>query len=356
MLLKRGLHANKDPAAIYKTLESVEDFFAVRRSGMEVTREGAASLSAVAAAHRIYTNSLAVMPWVVRQKVGDERREPPHYLERVLKIKMCETMTPYQVQKAVASDAFWYGVGFAYPRWGTDGHVAEIIPLPSRGHRRYVDQDTGLRWYSFSVNTEQPEAAKITRKFRADELLIHFFESYNGYTGVGMLDIASDVIRTDLSAQSYADKFYTNGARPSGIIEVDHDANEDTRRTIRDDFEAMASGMDNAFRVAVLDLGMKYTPMGISQKDSQYLESRAFTVEEISRFTGIPGYMLQTGKQSYQSNEQQQIDFVTNTLNAPVTQMEQEWSSKLLTISEQREGYYLKRNMTALRGQLTTKR
>lgn len=347
MLLKRGLHANKDPSDIYRTIEDIEKFFKdLPSSG--VGRESASTLSAVSAAHRIYTNSLATMPWMVRQKVGDMRHEPDHYLEPILKVHMCEGMTPYRVQKAIASDAFWYGAGFAYPRRDATGHVVEIIPLPSRGHTRYFDETTGVIWYAFSVESDRPKKQILTRKFMASELLIHFFESYDGYTGVGLLDMARQVINTDLSAQEYAQKFYTNGARPSGIVEVSTAASSETRKTIREDFERMASGLDNAFRAVVLDLGMKYTPLGISQKDSQYLESRAFTVEEVSRFTGIPGYMLQTGKQSYESNEQHQIDFVTNTLNAPVTQIEQEWTMKLLLPRERESGLYLKRNLTSL--------
>ena len=37
-------------------------------------------------------------------------------------------------------------------------------------------------------------------------------------------------------------------------------------------------------------------------------------MEEVSRFTGIPKHMLQSGKESYESNQQQRIVFVTDTL------------------------------------------
>ncbi|MPN28897.1 hypothetical protein SDC9_176342 [bioreactor metagenome] len=71
-------------------------------------------------------------------------------------------------------------------------------------------------------------------------------------------------------------------------------------------------------------------------------------MEETSRFTGIPAYMLQTGKQSYQSNEQQQLDFVTNTLMAHVVGWEQEWSHKLLSTKQKAAGDYLRFNVGVL--------
>ncbi len=103
--------------------------------------------------------------------------------------------------------------------------------------------------------------------------------------------------------------------------------------------------------MAVFDHGMKYTPIGLNQKDAQFIESRDFSVEEISRFTGIPQYMLQSGKQAYSSNEQQQLDFVISTLQPYVTQWEEEFQYKLLTGRQLREGYYLRMNVAArLRG------
>jgi HK97 family phage portal protein len=100
--------------------------------------------------------------------------------------------------------------------------------------------------------------------------------------------------------------------------------------------------------VAILDLGMKYTQLGISQQDAQYIESRHFTVEEISRFTGIPAYMMQEGKQSYNSNEQQKLDFLVDTLTPHLVQMEQEWGYKLFSEKDVEEGFYLKKNVAGI--------
>lgn len=163
-----------------------------------------------------------------------------------------------------------------------------------------------------------------------------------------MLDIAKDTVATDRAAQKYLRKFYSNGGRLSGIIEIDTDADKQTRSKVRDAFNEYASGMDNTYKVAVLDRGMKFTSLGVSQADMQFIESRSFSVEEIARFTGIPEFMLQSGKQSYNSNEQQQLVFVTNALVPHVTMWEQEWAYKLYTDAELRNGCYMRFNVSAL--------
>ena len=257
-------------------------------------------------------------------------------------------MTAFMSNKVLASQAFWYGRSFGYIDRGANGRVKGIIPLPSAGASRYIDRDSGTVWYGFSVDTDDPDYPRLCRKFTESELLIHYYESYDGVRGRGVLELAKETISSDSMAQAYGKRFFKNGARVSGVVEVAGELDQGSREIVREDFERMATGMDNAFRVAVLDLGMKYTQLGINQKDSQFLETRAFSVEEISRFTGIPAYMMQAGKQSYQSNEQQQLDFLVNTMQPHLVQKEQEWTYKLLTQKERENGMYLKLNFASI--------
>ena len=188
----------------------------------------------------------------------------------------------------------------------------------------------------------------MVRKFQPGDLLLCFFESYDGKWGRGVLDLARETVATDRAAQKYLRKFYAGGGRLSGIIEIDTDADRNTRAKVRDAFNEYASSMDNAYKVAVLDKGMKFTSLGITQSEMQFIESRSFSVEEIARFTGIPEFMLQSGKQSYNSNEQQQLVFVTNALVPHVTMWDQEWAYKLYTDAELRDGCYMRFNVSAL--------
>ena len=361
MLLKRGIHANRDPSTIYGAVLSAEDLFKDPEGSSgdgegRLGAEGAVRLSAVAAAHRIYCSALAVLPWQVRQKVGEQRLEPDHALAGILKSRYNDSMSQYTAERAIVSQAFWYGTGFGAILRDKLGNIREIFPLPSAGFERLVNQEDGAVWYSFSVADGTPGGGRLRRRFQESELLIFRFESFDGYTGKGLLELARESMAADGAAQKYSRRFYKNGSRPSGIVKVGTALDPKVREIVREDFERMARGLDNAFRVAVLDNGMDYTQLGISQKDAQFIEGRSFSVEEIARFTGVPTYMLQSGKQSYNSNEQQELDFVTNTLTPPVTQMEQEWSYKLLNEKDRQEGIYLHKNLNALlRGENATR-
>lgn len=304
-------------------------------------------IGAVAAAHRIFTNSLAALPWMIRMKDGDKRFEVEHSISKVLKQRANEYMTPFMAEKILYSMAFWHGVGYAWiDRDERTGEIVGMIPLPVEPEIS-VNQEDGTRWYKFELPEDNVFGKKLTRTFGESQLYKYMFESYDGFVGRGFLKMAKETLDTDLKAQNYNNKFYTNGARPSGIIEVAAELGREKRSMLKEEFTEKYSG-NNAFKVAVLDLGMKYTQLGISHQESQYIENRNFSVEEVSRFTGIPVYMLQAGKQSYQSNEQQQLDFVMNVMTPHLVQIEQEAMYKLFSQQDRNKGYYLKKNEAAM--------
>ena len=307
---------------------------------IETSQANAEHLSPVAAAHRILTNSFGLIPFGVYRKDGEARVQVDDAdLNRVLKVRPNDYMSPFMLRKIVMSNAFWHGFGAVWNRKESDGRVIARIPLPTDRCTIRKDRNTGTYWYDYNVDGMQ-------KTFANSELSFLYFETYDGIHGRGMLDLAREAISVDAMAQRYNKKFYQNGARLSGIVEVDTDANKETRNRIKQEFKSFAS--DDAFAVAVLDHSMKFTPLGLSQSDSQFIESRGFTVEEISRFSGVPKHMLQTGKESYNSNAQQRLNYVTDTLLPFVVQWESEDSYKLISLELRQNGVYVHGNVEAL--------
>lgn len=307
---------------------------------MPTGQTAAEQLSPVAAAHRILSNAFGVIPFGVFQKV-DGARLPveDETLQRIFTRRPNAYMTPFVLNKVVMSNAFWHGFGAVWNRRDSAGRLTERIALPTDCCSIYKDPEGPLYWYSYNVDGVQ-------RVFAPRELSILFFETYNGIWGRGLLDLARESMAADALAQRYGRKFYQNGARISGIVEVDTDAKPATKDKVRREFARYAT--DDAFKVAVLDHGMKYTPLGLNQSDAQFIESRTFSVEEIARFTGVPKHMLQTGKESYDSNQQQRVNYVTDTLVPFVAQWEQQNREKLLTRSQRSLGWYIHGNVSVL--------
>ena len=111
------------------------------------------------------------------------------------------------------------------------------------------------------------------------------------------------------------------------------------------------SAIANAQRIAVLDMGLDYKPLAISNRDAQFVEQSNLSVEDLARVFGVPLYKLQAEKQSYSSNEQNAIEYVVGTLHPNATIWEQELAYKLLIPQDMERGLRIRGNLMAeLRG------
>jgi HK97 family phage portal protein len=310
-------------------------------SGVTLTRDKAMGLSAFYGAVRILSNSLGKLPiHVYKHSERGNEKDKQHVINKLLNLRPNTGMTAFTLRKAAMIQSLLYGCAYIAVFFDKDGKPKDMYLLPSENTISVRQAADGTRYFDTTINGK-------TWSFSEDSIIELPWLTYDGKTGVGLLSSAKETLSTDYASQQYSGKFYKNGARLSGIVEVASSVSPENKDKIRTQFEEKYGGLDNAFRVGVLDLGMKYTPMGIAQKDAQYIESRGFSVEEVSRFTGVPLHKLQAGKQSYNSNEQQGLEYVVDTLLPIVTLWEQEMSYKLFLDRELMAGYYTKFNLAA---------
>ena len=175
--------------------------------------------------------------------------------------------------------------------------------------------------------------------------------SDDGLKGQSVLSRASETIYAARQQQLYEGKFYDQNATPSGVVQVQSDLGGPSKDKFREEWQKVYGGADNAFKVAIIDNGMEYKQISMSQRDAQFVESKDITVADIARFFLVPLYKLQAGKQTYQSNEQNAIEYVVTTLSPTVTQYEEEFTYKTLFEKEIKAGKQIRMNMNAeLRG------
>lgn len=314
------------------------------------TQSSAMKLSAVNACVECITNSISKLPIYVMDKNTKEHVQHP--LLKVLTERPNEAMTPSVYKKLMQINVLMGGNGYALIiRDPTTAIPRELIPMHPSYIYPYVD-DQGSLWYIFT----HPRTGEV-RKLSNFDVLHYKGYSEDGITGVSVLARAAEVINTSTAAQRYENKLYTQNARPSGVLKTPTaELNKAAKDKIRSEWDNIYSGADNAFRVAVLDMGLEYQQISLSNKDSQFVESKGISIEDISRFFGVPLYKINSGKQSYSSNEQNDIEYVKNTLHPIVTQCEEEDTYKLLFDTEKARGLEVRRNLMAeLRGDTSSR-
>lgn len=93
---------------------------------------------------------------------------------------------------------------------------------------------------------------------------------------------------------------------------------------------------------------MKYTPIGISPEQAQFLETRKFQINEIARIFRVPPHMVgDLEKSSFSNIEQQSLEFVKYTLDPWVIRWEQSIQRSLLS-KDEKAVYFVKFNLEGL--------
>lgn len=321
----------------------------------------AMKLAAVNRCLEVISDSVGKMPSYAMVSSTRERVFPP--VLDLLNLRPNEAMTPFIRRKMLEVNRLTKGSAYDWIiRDPLSMEPVELIPLPAELVSPW--QDTrGKVWYDVT----HPYSGGQMRL--ASEDVLH----YKGYTRDGLhclsvLQRAAQVIGAGLDAQQYQSSYYANGGQPLGVLSTEADLggyvkdksrkNTDVLRkdALRREWERIHAGPDNAYKIAILDHGLKYTPISATMADAQYVENHDVTVIDICNFFGVPAYKVNSGKQSYSSNEQNAIEYVVGTLQPIITQYEQEQTWKLLLPAQRREGLELHMNMLVeLRGDFASR-
>lgn len=326
-------------------------------AGTETGESFARKLSAVDRCIEILSDSIGKLPnYLFDRKT--RRRLPDGPVLQLLNIRPNEAMTPTIRKKVLETSRLVDGNGYDWIlRDERTGRIRELIPVPGYLVEPWQDL-SGRVWYTVTHPwTGEPMVLP-------NEDICHYKgATRDGLKGVAVLRRASEVIASARAQQQYELGFYENGGQPSGVLQTDADLAgpvDDPQNPgkkigrkdlLRREWERVHAGPSNSHRLAILDLGLKYTPIAATNADAQFIESKEISIRDIARYFGIPLYKLQEGKQAYGSNEQNAIEYVVGTLHPIVNQYEEEQTWKILAKSQVDRGLELRINLMAeLRG------
>ena len=363
--LERGLASlgSRKPAAGAPRDPPVENVVTAASIGLSSPYAGtdqtsAMKLSTVSRCIDILSDSIAKMPFYVYD--SRTRQRVDHPVMQLLSLRPNQWQTPFDMRKQLEAERVSRGNGVAWIRRDRSTlQPLEIVPIPFGFWNVQLLADGSLLYFMEHPFTHEPIMCG-----RMDVIHVKAY-SRDGYRGIGYLERAEEVIRTGKAAQEYSAAYYMNGGQPSGILRTDSDLGgnvkvknpDGTEREIskkdriREEWEKRHNGPANAQRIAVLDMGLDYKPLSISNRDAQFVEQSDLSVADIGRFFGVPLYKLMAGKQSYSSNEQNAIEYVVGTLHPNAVIWEQELLYKLLPPQDIDHGLRIHGNlMGELRG------
>jgi len=324
-------------------------FYGNTSAGKPVNEHTAMQMTAVYSCVRILAETVAGLPLHVYRYTdnGGKEKHWQHPLYRLLHDEPNTEMTSFAFRETLMSHLLLWGNAYAQIIRNARGEVIALYPLMP--NKITVDRDnSGRLFYMYRRNPEDfSSQGKPSEVYLQPSDVLHIpglgFDGLVGYSPIAM---AKNAVGLAIATEEYGAKFFANGAAPGGVLE--HPGVIKDPQKVKDSWNTVYQGSSNAHKVAVLEEGMKYQPIGISPEQAQFLETRKFQINEIARIFRVPPHMLaDLEKSSFSNIEQQSLEFVKYTLDPWVVRWEQAMCRTLLTENEKSK-VFIKFNVDGL--------
>ena len=280
-------------------------------SGMRVSPDSAMRLAAVYACVRILSETMASLPLVVYRARADggKDRVTDHWLYRVLGKKPNRYQNPFEWREMLQGHLALRGNAFCQILTNGRGEVTELIPIhPDRVRLELLAQGD----YRYRIQN----AAGQEMVLRRGEVWHLRGLSSDGLLGLSPIELSRESLGMALAAQEYGARFFSNDAKPTGgwIEFPGNFKDSEAKRVFRESYQAAQSGA-NRGKVLVLENGMKFHEVGVTNKDAQFLELRKLQITDIARLFRVPPHMIaDLDRATFSNIEQQSLEFVMHTM------------------------------------------
>lgn len=302
-------------------------------TGVNVTTENALKYSAKWNSTAILSQTIASLPLIMykKSKNGNKQRAIDHQLFDLLHNQPNPEMTSFTWRETAMVHLVTWGNHYSLIEFeGVGWNIKGLWPLePSR------------------VKMERSDGGKIVYRFRKpngedkiypDWMIFHVpGMGFNGRQGYNILKKSAESLGLGLALEEYGARWFDADTASGGILEAPNRLSLEAKKNMKDSFKDVYKGLTGKHSIGVLEEGMKYHEVGKNPEESQALQSRKFQITEEARFAGLPPHKLKDLEHATFSNiEEQQIEFVMDSIRLWVTRWEQVISWKLLRQDERK--------------------
>lgn len=306
-------------------------------SGINIGNDSALTIATVFACINNISTDVAKVPIKVFQKKNGKRVElDDHPLRYILDKQSNPYMTAMSYRQASTAHILGWGNLYSEIVRDSDGSIAELYPLSPSQTTLKRDKKSG-RFYFETYSTEG-------QKFEiwAENILHVPGLGFDGYQGYNVIHYARESLGLAKATETFGSSYFGNGTSPGGYLEHPGQLSEAAQKNLLDSISKTHSGPEKAHKILLLEEGMKFNQSTIPPEESQFLETRQFSIPEICRWFRMPPHKVSDLSRATFSNiEEQSLEYVTDTLVPWFRRWEQAIWMKLLSEQEKRDGIYV---------------
>lgn len=309
----------------------------------------AQKIADVFACINLKANAMAIMPlklFILTEKGKEEHKT--HKLYKLLRKEPNPILTAFEWQKMISQDLDLRGNHYAQIVKNGVGEIIGLYPLKA---------DLMTVSYVFKNNTKE-KVYNYNGTLISSDRILHIIDipDNEGLVGISRIEYARQTLEFANNSATHGNKLFKNQATPSGAFSHPTELTATAYDRLKESLEKKYSGLENSGKPLLLEGGLTFTPISISNSDAQWLESRKLNRENIGAIFGVPTSMLNDSTAtSYGNLEQKSLEFQINTILPIAISIEQKLEQKLLT-SKEKENLIIKLQFNALlRADLKTK-
>ncbi len=323
-------------------------------SGIKVTDESAITYSGIFAAIRIIAQTIGIFPWHVFERQGESRvLRDDLDVDYLIWKEPNPDMASQSFREALQGQALLFGNGYAEIVRDTLGNVVAMNPVDARTIKVVRDTAGGL---VYEVHERRNDGTEGPVKSIPARDMFHLRGiSPDGIVGYFLMKLARQTIGLGLATERYGATWFGNMSMPGGLFEYPGTMTEQGQKNIQASKDFFIGGPDRANKIPILEEGMKFTPLSVNPEESQFLQTRTYEIQEVSRWTGVPPHMLaELSRGTFSNIEHMGLEYVIYVAQPWATRWENEADRKLLPGERT---LFTKMNMNALlRGDMNARR
>lgn len=295
-------------------------------TGAQVDEETVFNLSVVWACVNAVSQTVGSLPIHVYRRVDEgKKRAPEHYLYDLLKNNPNPNVLPSTFKEFMVVNALTWGDGFAEIEFDVMGRPLALWPIASK------------RVNPIMVGREMFYDITIDKVYRlpAEKILHLPGLSFDGIRGTTPIAKCREAFGIALATQEFGGRYFSGNANPGGVLTSPEALSDKAYDRFTKMIERRHQGLEKAHRFMLLEEGTKWEQIGLSPADSQFLEGRKFSVDDIARMFRVPPHIIgNLDRATFSNVEQMSVEFLTHCIMPWLVKFEEAIYKRLIPAND----------------------
>ena len=315
-------------------------------AGTEVTHRTALTYPAVWAAVDLISADVGRLPLSVFRRLPEDDREidKQHAAHWLVNQQPNEEQTANVFWRQLMVHVLLWGNAYAYiSRFGGRGEPRSmVVLLPDRTAPERLDDGT-LVYATEVTGLAQPKTLMPWQVLHLRGLAI------DRELALDLTEYARNSWGLALAQQKFTSRFFKNGARTGGILELPAAMTKGAKDTVEEGFRKTYETDDGPFRTVILRDNAKFHSAQVAPRDAQLVEGNEAQTRQVARWFRLPPSKLGIKDTvSYNSLEQENQAYLISCLGPHLDGIAAECGAKLLAEPERRDSHYFAHNVSKL--------